>query len=97
MSQNLAASIHNRVSTLCQAYVKTYHPSVWTKLREKAETEYRDHARRRNTKHDLDLALQIEVIEAPKSENNSTKYLVDKYWSDVVVSPTSEDDREENI
>lgn len=55
--KNVAASIHNRVSTLSQAYVKKYHPTVWKKLRTKAEQEYSSNQCRRTTVDDLEAIL----------------------------------------
>lgn len=85
MYGNLSASIHNRVSTLCQAYVKQYHKDIWEKLRAKAEDEYKNSTRRRTTNKDLEMALEIRLV---KDENGLeeikpvSKYHSTNYWGD---------------
>jgi hypothetical protein len=67
MPQNISSSIHNRVSTLCQAYVRKTAPEVWAKFREKAEHEYKFQQRRRNTDEDIEQALKnIKLVKIPE-------------------------------
>jgi hypothetical protein len=95
MSQNIAASIHNRVSTLCQSYVRKYHPEDWAKLRAKAEHEYKFEKRRRNSEDDLEIALSIQIAKVPSEKPIVMSTPDDEnYWSDPDF-PTSSDEKEE--
>lgn len=58
--KNLYGCIHNRCSTLCQAYVKEFYPEVWLKLRAKAEHDY-EHRSARMTIDEVKRALNPPV------------------------------------
>lgn len=49
--------IHQRVGTLCKAYMKKFNPDIYNVLVRKAEEEYANRQYRRTTEDDLDIAL----------------------------------------
>lgn len=63
--QNIKSAIHNRVSTICQSYVKKYHPVFWQQFCEKAEAEYSNGARRRATEEAMEA-----IVNPQKDPNN---------------------------